>query len=124
MEAEAEEIKQRTLVLTEQQEAGAHETQKGAKEVAVMQDAVNLALDPSTSPSDALQQLQAQVMASEEHLASLQGEWCVSFSLFSFSALQGFSFRVRGPKTLRTKKMWRHMLPRSSACGSQRCSLL
>jgi hypothetical protein len=77
MEVEASQIEQHCLALRQQIEAGTERVQKAEKEKKVLQKAVSLALEPSSSPSSVLQELRAQLSASEDHLTILQAEWYV-----------------------------------------------
>jgi chromosome segregation ATPase len=75
MEVEASQIEQHCLALRQQIEAGTERVQQAEKEKKVLQKAVSLALEPSSSPSSVLQELRAQLSASEDHLTILQAEW-------------------------------------------------
>ncbi|CAM6038487.1 unnamed protein product [Sphagnum compactum] len=75
MEVEASQIEQHCLGLRQRIEAGTERVQKAEKEKEVLQKAVSLALEPSSTPSSVLQELRAQLSASEDHLTILQAEW-------------------------------------------------
>lgn len=75
METETRSTEVRISVL-EEHEAKEGEIRQAEDELAVRRDAVSLVLDSlKSSPSDALQELQEEVVQGEQHMEALQAEW-------------------------------------------------